>query len=112
MAELNVITGMVVGQYGEAVQLTIADDDGNAADISTYTSSITVTLRDPKALKTLSYTATFVTNGTNGQIQFTPASGDIDRPGTWEGQVKLAHATGAALTKVFEVVVEKRISAT
>lgn len=110
MAQLNKIEGIVTGQYGEAIQLQVVDDDGNAVDISSYTTSKVVTLRDPFTLKTLSLAATFVTTGTDGKIQFTPAAGNIDRPGTWEGQVKLEAASAVALTRIFDVEVEKRIS--
>lgn len=110
MAEINRIRGVVVGQYGEALQFTIVDKDGNAVDISAYNQTKTATLRDQFTLKTLSYTATFVTDGTNGQIQFTPASGDIDRPGDWELQFTLTSITAKRLTAVAVVGVEKALA--
>lgn len=111
MADINKISGIVVGQYGDAITLTIVDKNGAAVDISAYTTSLSVTLRDPYTLKTVSYTATFVTDGTNGQIRFTPSSGDIDRPGIWEGQVKMEKVSAIAKTNVFEVNIEKSLSA-
>lgn len=110
MAEMNKIKGLVVGQYGEAISLTVIDKNGNAVDISAYTSGITVTLRDPKSLKTLSYAGSFVTDGTDGKVRFTPASGDLDRYGIWEGQIKLDKASASAYTRVFDVEVEKKLA--
>jgi hypothetical protein len=111
MAEINKITGIVVGQYGEAISLTVVDKNGNAVNISSYTTSISVTIRDPLTLNSKTYSGSFVTDGTNGQIQFTPSAGDIDRPGTWEGQIKLEKASAIALTRVFTLEVDKRIGA-
>ncbi len=111
MAELNKIKGLVVGQYGESISLTVVDKNGNAVNISTYTTALQVTLRDPQTLKTLSYSASFVTDGTDGKVRFTPAAGEIDRDGVWEGQIKLSKSTADAFTKVFSVEIEKRLGA-
>lgn len=110
MTEMNKIKGLVVGQYGEGVSLTVVDKNGNAIDISAYTSGITVYLRDPQSLKTLTYTGSFVTDGTDGKVLFTPASGDIDRAGRWEGQIKLDKTSASALTRVFDVEVDKKLA--
>ena len=109
MAEVNNIVGIVVGQGGEALQFTIKDSDGNAVDISAYSGTKTAYLRSPEALLTKTYTATFVNSGTDGQIQFTPSTGDIDRPGTWELQFKLTAASVVRYTEVAKVNVEKAL---
>lgn len=106
---MNKIKGLVVGQYGESISLTVVDKNGNAVDISAYTSGTTVVLRDPKSLKTLSYGGSFVTDGTDGKVSFTPSSGDIDRPGTWEGQITLTKAAATARTRVFDVEIDKAL---
>lgn len=111
MAEINKITGVVVGQYGDAISLTVVDKNGAAVDISVYTTSIQVTLRDPYTLKSVTSIASFTTDGTNGQIQFTPAAGDLDRPGLWEGQIRFERASAMAFTKVFTLDIEKRLGA-
>lgn len=107
MAEINKVKGIVVGQFGEALQFTIVDSAGNAVDISAYNSTKQAFLRSPFTLKPLTYTATFVTDGTNGQLQFTPATGDIDRPGTWQLQFKLPSASATRYTQIADVEVEK-----
>jgi hypothetical protein len=108
MAEMNKIKGLVVGQYGEAISLTVVDRNGNPVDVSTYT-GIQVILRDPFSIKTLTYTGTFVLDGTDGKIRFTPAEGDIDRDGDWEGQIVFTKSSVNTPTRVFTVSVEKRL---
>ena len=109
MAEINKIKGIVVGQGGEALQFTVVDVDGNAVNLSSYNSTKTAYLRGPFGTPSKSYTVTFVTDGTNGQLQFTPTAGDIDQPGDWELQVKLTSATATRYTQVATVEVEKGI---
>lgn len=112
MPELNKVTGITVGQFGDTIQLVVVDVNGQPVDISAYTGTKTVALRDTFTLKTVTYTATFVTDGTDGQFQFTPAAAtEIDRAGKWEGQLKLLiGSTVAAYTVVFEVTVGKKIN--
>ena len=109
MAEINRIRGIVVGQYGEAIQFTIVDSDGNAVDLSGYNATKTAYLRGPFSTPVKTYTATFVTDGTNGQIKFTPSSGDISVPGDWELQFKLTSASITRYTQVAIVEVEKAL---
>ena len=111
MAEINKIKGIVVSQYGEAISLTVVDKNGQAIDISAYTTAITVYLRDPQTLKLVTCTASFITNGTDGKIQFIPAAGDIDRDGIWEGQIKMEKVAAIAPTQVFSVDVSKLLGA-
>jgi hypothetical protein len=110
--QINVIKGIVAGQYGSPIRLVIVDSDGDPIDISSYTTGKTVFLREPFANKTVSFIATYVTNGVDGELQFTPTSGDLDRPGKWEGQIKLATASAAVYTAVFEFNVDKKIATT
>lgn len=107
MAEINVITGVVVGQYGEAIQMKVVDKNGNAIDISGYTGTKTLLVRSPDHLKELSWSASFVTDGTNGQFQVTPTSGDIDRPGDWEATLSLASGSAVAKTVPFIIKVDR-----
>ena len=109
MAAQNKITGLVVGQYGASVPLTIVDDDGIAIDLSTYT-GISIKARSPDARTTLSFTGALVGGGTGGQITFTPAVGNtFDRDGAWEGQIQFTKASVLALTVLFKMEVEKKI---
>jgi hypothetical protein len=109
MTTLNRITGIVVGQYGSAIPLTIVDDDGQVVDVSSYT-GITVRLISPDARTTLEFTGAEVGDGTDGEISFTPTSSNtFDRDGTWEGQVQFTATGILVLTVIFEMEVEKKI---
>lgn len=109
MANLNKVTGLVVGQFGSAVPLTVVDDEGNAIDLSSYT-GITLKARSPDARTTLSFTGTLVGGGTGGQFSFTPGiANTFDRDGTWEGQAQFTATGILALTVIFEMEVEKKI---
>lgn len=106
---MNKITGLVAGQYGTAIPITVVDDEGTAIDLSSYT-GITVKALSPDARTTLSFTGALVGGGTGGQISFTPASGNtFDRDGRWEGQVQFTVGAILALTVIFEMDVERKI---
>lgn len=109
MAVVNKISGLVVGQYGSTIPLTIVDDEGVAVDVSSYT-GITIKAISPDARTTLSFTGSFISSGTDGRIQFTPGSSNtFDRDGTWDGQVQFTAGGILALTVVFEMEIIKKI---
>lgn len=109
MTTMNIITGVVVGQFGTAITLEVVDDEGNVVDLSSFT-GITVKTRSPDARTTLSFTGSLVGDGTSGQFSFTPASGNtFDRDGTWEGQVQFSASGVLVLTVIFKLEVEKKI---
>lgn len=109
MASLNKVTGLVTGQYGNSIALTVVDDDGVAIDISAYT-GITIRALSPDARTTLSFTGAFVATGTDGRFSFSPTSGNtFDRDGTWEAQVQFTATSILALTVIFEMEVAKKI---
>ncbi len=109
MSTTNKVSGIVVGQYGNAIPLTIVDGDGNVVNLSSYT-GVTVRAISPDAHTTLSFTGALVGGGTGGQFSFTPTSGNtFDRDGTWEGQVQFTATNILALTVVFEIEVSKKV---
>lgn len=78
---LNKITAE---DYGQILTITIKDTDTDAAaDISAYTTAKQVFLKDPSGNISTAKTAAWVTDGTDGQIKYTLANGDIDEPGMW-----------------------------
>lgn len=104
----NTVTGIVVGQYGTAIVLEIVDDDGNIINLSSYT-GVTIRAISPDARTTLNFTGSFV-SAPNGQISFTPTSGNtFDRDGTWIGQAQFTAASVLTLTVIFNIEVGKKI---
>jgi len=92
--------------YGQILTITIKDTDTDAAaDVSSYTTAQHVFFRDPDGNLSSAKTAAFDTDGSDGVVTYTLASGDIDEPGRWEVCARVTSGT-AVLTsewKVFQV---------
>jgi hypothetical protein len=93
----NLIENVIVGEYGYPVFLHLVDENNDDVNLTSY-DILQVLLRTPDDLKTVTYTATLFSDGTDGKIYFTPATTDLDRAGTWKGMVKLTD-TGVNVTK-------------
>lgn len=93
------LKGLHVDEYGIIITLTLNDIDTDAAaDISGYT-SVNVDLKPPSGdIKTKS--ASFVTDGTDGQIDFTLEAGDLDEVGRWHLQVNLLSASAEISSEI------------
>lgn len=90
------LEGLNVGEYGNLIELTVKDPEtGQAADISSYT-DLSVKCKSESG-KEVTRDATFVTDGTDGKLEFTFEDGDLDEEGEWKLQAVLG-ATGR-LTK-------------
>lgn len=72
------------GDIGTIFRLTITDTSGTAIDVSTAATKY-IYFQDPTSAK-VQKTAVFTTNGSDGKIQYTSVSGDIDMVGTWQVQ--------------------------
>ena len=75
-----------VGDIGTTLIGTFSDC-GTAVDISSA-SSIEMIIRKPDQTK-LTKTATFVTDGTDGQVQYITIAGDVDQAGNYKIQGKV-----------------------
>jgi len=85
-------TILVVGALGVPIEATIIDPiTSAAADISAAT-TMEFHVRKPDAT-TDTWTAAFVTDGTDGQITYTTATGDIDQAGTWVFEARIVTAS-------------------
>ena len=79
------MTGEVhVDDVGTVFQVTIKDEDEVVVDVSNALTK-TIYFRKPNGTL-LTKTASFVTDGTDGQIKYTTESGDIDAAGNWSLQ--------------------------
>ena len=72
------------GDIGTIFRLTIVNTAGTAIDVSTAVTKY-IYFQDPTGAK-VQKTAAFTTDGTDGKIQYTSVSGDIDMVGTWQVQ--------------------------
>ncbi len=86
------IQGFVTGEYGKTCIIELKDFKDSTPDVSAYT-GISVICRSPDGRNTITSTgASFVTDGSDGKIQWSFSSGDgkqLDRPGDWEAQIIL-----------------------
>jgi len=84
---------IVADDYGQVITLTVLDTDTSAAaDISGYATTIQIQLKDPTG-NIATETATYLTDGSDGKIVYTLASGDIDESGRWHIRAKVTAAT-------------------
>jgi hypothetical protein len=72
------------GDVGTIFRLTITDTAGTPIDVSTATVKY-INFQDPSGVR-MQKTAAFYTDGSDGKIQYTTVSGDIDMVGTWQIQ--------------------------
>lgn len=100
------LENIVNGDYGQTVTLTIIDTDTDAAaDVSSYSSTIQMIFTDPSGNETTK-TATFVSDGSDGQIQYTLEDGLIDEAGIWKvrGRVQGASSKLSTVNHTFKVI--------
>lgn len=70
-----------VGDVGTIFLVTIKDENDTVVDVSTSVGK-TLIFKKPDGT-ILSKTASFSTDGTNGEIQYTTIDGDLDLHGKW-----------------------------
>ena len=108
------LSGITVGSYGITIQLTCVDASGTAQDVSAYTGAGTTKILyayPPNSSdKIVSATLSFLTDGTDGNLTFAFAAGDIDRPGDWKCQVELTTASAVLKSIPFIMDVSQDIS--
>jgi len=87
-----------VDDYGTPFTLTIYDYSNTVLDLS---NSLTrqIIFIDPDNSKTIT-TGSFVTDGTDGKITYTAASGLLNAAGDWGIQGKIVFANGSWSTEV------------
>jgi len=95
-----------MGDVGTVVELTVKDN-GTVVDISTAT-ALTIKFKKPSGT-TVTQTAVFSTDGTDGKLKYTFQSGDLDETGTWEFQGNITSPSGSWNTEVSSFSVAKNI---
>lgn len=74
-----------VGSHGWNVDLTLKDNLGDPVDLSLVTTKKFVFAR-PNG-EAFEVSASFITDGSDGQLRYETILGDIDKVGTWKVQV-------------------------
>ena len=83
---MSSVTDITVGDIGTIVRMTIKEL-GSVVDLSSATTKQLV-FKKPSGT-TVTKTAAFLTDGTDGIIEYTTQSGDIDVAGNWKVQANL-----------------------
>lgn len=96
-----------IGDIGVQFLATIKDGS-SVVNISTATTK-QLNFRKPSG-SILNKTASFYTNGTDGQIYYTSISGDLDECGTWSLQGYISMAGGTWSTDIYKFQVHRNIS--
>lgn len=96
-----------VGDYGTALRATIYDQNGAIVDLS-ISSNIIFNLEKPDG-SIISVPATFVTDGTNGQVQYITEPGDIDMVGHWRLQAVVFYSIREWHSSIYTFKVYKPI---
>lgn len=73
-----------LNDIGTVIELTIKDENDSAVDISGASTKQYI-FRKPGG-SALVKTADFVTDGTDGKLKYTTASGDLNTAGDWQVQ--------------------------
>lgn len=103
------LTGIIEGEFGKTITLTLKNAAGTAQDISSFTTR-TVEFRKPRGAGVgLTKTATFTTDGINGKLDVSFASGDVTEEGLWKGQVRLEKTGEETRSEIFEMPVGEQI---
>lgn len=77
-----------VANAGATFEATLVDQDGTAMDVSAAT-DVMIRFIKPDGVTNVDKTATFVTDGTDGKIEYEVEAGVLDTAGRWQWQPQL-----------------------
>lgn len=98
-----------VGDVGTVITVTIYEDDGTTAiDVSTATTK-TIYIKKPDGT-VITGAGTFTTDGTDGKIYYTGASGNFSIPGTYQCQGYVEIGSAKYFSTVGTFTVRKNIA--
>lgn len=80
------MTEIRLGDIGVSLRITVKDQDDAVVDLSSATVSFLV---EKPGGSIATFTASNVTDGTDGLVEYITESGDIDEVGIWTLQVKV-----------------------
>jgi len=103
------LRGAVVGEYGKDFVVTLKNFDNEEQNVSAYT-GVAFYFRSPDGTKTIGCTGSYVTDGSDGRVQWSFSTGDpLDREGIWEGQLKLTQLGQLTRSYVFDLECDKSL---
>jgi hypothetical protein len=98
-----------VGDVGTVITVTIVEDDGTTAiNVSTATTKKIYIKKSDGTV--ITGTASFTTDGTDGKIYYTIASGNLSIPGTYQAQGYVEIGSAKYYSTVGTFTVRKNIA--
>jgi len=101
---MAIIEEVHLNDIGTNILVTVKDTDANgvttALDISATTAR-SIILKKPSGTL-LTKAASFVTDGTDGKIQYTTIAGDINEAGAWKLQVQVTFSASSVFKSSVE----------
>jgi len=94
--------GIHVGDIGTRFIVTVRDGT-STVDMSAATVKQLIFVKPNK--EKLTKSPTFVTDGTDGELQYITVEGDLDRAGTWQLQVYLSMPTWTGHSGIDDFIV-------
>ena len=81
-----------VGDVGTAIVITVNNQDGTPVDLSSFTNLVLIIKRTDGSI--VERTCIFVTNGTDGKVQYVSTINDFTVQGNYKFQVRCTSTTG------------------
>lgn len=97
-----------LGDAGVQFVITLVNASNTAIDVS-GAMSVNLLLARPNNGGLKTFTMSFVTNGKDGQVQYTTAQGDLDTLGVWQFQVKANFSNGPMHSVIDRVMVKANL---
>jgi len=97
-----------VGDIGTRFEITVKDSDTTVVDLSNVDDMYILFKKPDNSFQQV--TPVFVTDGTDGVIQYTTQSGDLNQFGTWQIQAKVIFGTDVFSTDIQRFKVIRNLS--
>lgn len=95
-----------VDDIGTPFRATIKDENDEVVDVST--ASVTFIFKKPNGT-TVNKTGSFVSDGTNGQVQYVTVDGDLNIHGRWELQAFVDFGSTEWYSDIYKFTVYKNL---
>ncbi len=103
MTQTAIVEEIHKGDIGTVIEITLKNG-ATPVDISGATTK-SIKLKKPVSATVLTKAAAFTTDGTDGKLQHTTISGDLDEVGVWEVQAYVVLAGGTWSSNIVDMSV-------
>jgi len=102
--------GIPLGSSNVTIKVTIKDDEGAVYPFDSATTTITFYFEKPSGAK-FNRTGSAFTDGSDGIVQYSVSSTEIDVPGLWSLQVSISDSSTSTtlFTTIYDFRVERQL---